>query len=84
MVKKSFTFEEGVGMKFLDVIAVVILASWRLLTWGLIGIFDFNLIALIIFSKSPWTARGIYLLIGLCAVYQIHQWRAMQRRWNKF
>ena len=68
-------------MKFLDVIAVVILVLGGL-TWGLIGIFDFNIIAFI-FSKSPWTARGIYFLIGLCAVYQIHQWRAMQRRWNK-
>ncbi|HEY5259223.1 MAG TPA: DUF378 domain-containing protein [Rhabdochlamydiaceae bacterium] len=69
-------------MKIFDVLAAVILILGGL-NWGLVGIFEFNLIAFI-FSKSPWTARGIFILIGLCAVYQIYQWRAIQRRWSKF
>ena len=65
------------GMKNLD------LTVWTLLTigglnWGLVGFFDFNLVAAIF---GPMT-RFIYILVGLAAVYDIVAVKAIWRRWD--
>ena len=38
--------------------------------WGLIGFFDFNLVASL-FGGMSWLSRLIYGLVGLCGIYLI-------------
>jgi uncharacterized membrane protein YuzA (DUF378 family) len=66
-------------MKGLDVAttALVIIGG---LNWGLVGLADFDLVAAIFGTMSP-LSRAVYTLVGLSAVYQAVQWKAMQRRW---
>lgn len=67
-------------MKTLDVIAAALLIIGGI-NWGLIGFFDFDLIATIFGEMSALT-RLIYCVVGLCALYQIFQWKALQKRWK--
>lgn len=38
--------------------------------WGLIGFFNFNLVAAL-FGSTSWLSRIIYALVGLCGLYLI-------------
>ena len=38
------------------------------INWGLIGFFNFNLVALI-FGSMSWISRIIYGLVGICGLY---------------
>lgn len=38
--------------------------------WGLIGFFDFNLVAFL-FGSMSWLSRIVYGLVGLCGLYLI-------------
>lgn len=38
--------------------------------WGLIGFFNFNLVAFL-FGSVTWLSRIIYALVGLCGLYLI-------------
>jgi uncharacterized membrane protein YuzA (DUF378 family) len=38
--------------------------------WGLVGLFDFNLVAALFGDMTP-LARIVYVLVGLSAVYQL-------------
>lgn len=38
--------------------------------WGLIGFFNFNLVAFL-FGSMSWLSRIIYALVGLCGLYLI-------------
>ena len=40
------------------------------IVWGLIGLFDFNLVATI-FGEGSIVARIIYTIVGLCGLYLI-------------
>lgn len=40
------------------------------LNWGLVGIFRFNLVALI-FGEMTWLSRVVYTLVGICGLYLI-------------
>lgn len=40
------------------------------LNWGLIGIFQFNLVALL-FGNMTWLSRVVYTLVGICGLYLI-------------
>lgn len=40
------------------------------LNWGLIGLFNFNLVNLV-FGSVPWLERLLYILIGIFAVYDL-------------
>jgi uncharacterized membrane protein YuzA (DUF378 family) len=51
---------------------VVILLLVGGLNWGLVGLFDFNLVATL-FPKSM-IPKVVYSLIGLAAVYRIVMW----------
>lgn len=55
--------------KFLDCIALTI-AIVGTVNWGLIGFFDFNLVATI-FGSMSWFSRIIYALVGICGLYLI-------------
>lgn len=56
-------------MKVIDIIAIVLLLIGGL-NWGLIGLFEFNLVETI-FGHFPVLVRIIYALVGLSAVYKI-------------
>lgn len=66
-------------MKKLDVVAAVLVVVGGL-NWGLVGAAGFDLVATLFGQMSP-LSRGVYVLVGISAVYQALQWRGMQRRW---
>jgi len=55
-------------MKYLDLIAVILLIIGGL-NWGLIGLFEFNLVSFIF--GTTIVAKIIYILVGLSGVYKI-------------
>ncbi len=67
-------------MKVLDVIVAILLVIGGL-NWGLVGLFNFNLVEFL-FGSFPIIAKIIYVIVGLAALYQIFQWKAIQRRWG--
>ncbi len=67
-------------MKALDVIAAILLIIGGL-NWGLIGIFDFNLVSAI-FGVMGFVTRVIYIVVCASALYQIFFWGAIQKRWG--
>ncbi len=66
-------------MKNLDVIVAILLVVGGL-NWGLVGLANFDLVTSV-FSSGAWLSRIIYALVGLSALYQAIQWKAIQRRW---
>ena len=66
-------------MKAFDVIVAVLLVVGGL-NWGLVGLFNFDLVATILGNMSA-LSRIIYIVVGLSAVYQALQWKAIQKRW---
>lgn len=67
-------------MKTMDITAAVLLVIGGL-NWGLVGFFQFDLVAAI-FGPATALTRIVYSLVGLCAIYQGLQWKAIQRRWG--
>lgn len=41
------------------------------INWGLIGFFQFDLVASIFGGQSAWLSRIIYALVGLAGLYSI-------------
>lgn len=66
-------------MKNFDVLVAVLLVVGGL-NWGLVGFANFDLVASI-FGSDAWLSRAVYALVGLSAIYQALQWKAIQRRW---
>jgi uncharacterized membrane protein YuzA (DUF378 family) len=66
-------------VKTLDTIVAVLLVIGGL-NWGLVGFFNFDLVAGI-FGHASFLSRLIYVVVGLCAVYQALQFRSIQKRW---
>ncbi len=66
-------------MKSMDVIVAVLLVVGGL-NWGLVGLLNFDLVATI-FGAGSLLARIVYIVVGLSALYQAMQWKAIQRRW---
>lgn len=60
-------------MKTLNCIALTI-AIIGAINWGLIGFFNFNLVAFI-FGDMTLFSRIIYALVGLCGIYLITFYR---------
>ncbi len=56
-------------MKGLDYTALVIVIIGAV-NWGLIGLFNFNLVGFI-FGDMSWLSRIIYTLVGICGLYTI-------------
>ncbi|PKK83214.1 MAG: DUF378 domain-containing protein [candidate division Zixibacteria bacterium HGW-Zixibacteria-1] len=67
-------------MKSFDVIFAMLLVIGGL-NWGLVGLFNFDLVATI-FGNMSMVSRVVYILVGLSAMFQITQLRAIQRRWG--
>ena len=56
-------------MKVLNCVALTI-AIIGAINWGLIGFFDWNLVAAL-FGSMSWLSRIIYAIVGLCGFYLI-------------
>ncbi len=56
-------------MRGLNVITLVLLIVGGL-NWGLVGLFDFDLVAAL-FGEKSLLSRIVYILVGLAAVYQL-------------
>ncbi len=67
-------------MKSMDVIVALLLVVGGL-NWGLVGILKFDLVAGI-FGAGSLLATIVYSLVGISALYQAMQWKAIQRRWS--
>ena len=67
-------------MKTFDIIVSVLLIVGGL-NWGLIGVFDFNLVGAI-FGELTLLSRLIYILVGLAALYDVLMVKAISTRWN--
>jgi uncharacterized membrane protein YuzA (DUF378 family) len=63
----------------MDILVAVLLVVGGL-NWGLVGLANFDLVAFI-FGSGAWLSRMVYALVGLSAIYQALQWKAIQRRW---
>lgn len=68
-------------MKSMDIFAAVLLVVGGL-NWGLVGLFQFDLVAAVGGGSGGALARIIYLVVGLAAIYQAAGWRSIQRRWS--
>ena len=66
-------------MKTIDIITSVLLVIGGL-NWGLVGIFSYDLVAAI-FGSMGVISRIIYILVGVSALYDIVEWKAIHRRW---
>lgn len=66
-------------MRTIDVVAAVLVVVGAL-NWGLVGALDFNLVHFL-FGASI-LARLVYILVGVAGVFQIVEWKAIQRRWT--
>jgi uncharacterized membrane protein YuzA (DUF378 family) len=67
------TPEENTVKKPLDLVtlALVIVGA---LNWGLVGLFEFDLVATIVgedFGETNVLSRIIYILVGLSGIYQV-------------
>lgn len=56
-------------MKLLNYIALTI-AIVGAVNWGLIGLFNFDLVAFI-FGEMSWLSKVVYTLVGLAGIYLI-------------
>jgi uncharacterized membrane protein YuzA (DUF378 family) len=66
-------------MKSIDVVVATLLVVGGL-NWGLVGLLHFNLVATLL-GDATLLSRLVYSVVGLCALYQVIQWKAIQRRW---
>lgn len=67
-------------MKTVDVVVWTLLAIGGL-NWGLVGIFDVDVVATI-FGEMTIFSRIVYTLVGLAAVYDIVAIKAIWKRWG--
>ena len=68
-------------MKTIDVIAEILLVIGGL-NWGLVGIFNFDLVAAI-FGDLSIISRIIYILVAVSALYNLFFWNTIRQRWTK-
>ncbi|MEG2350322.1 MAG: DUF378 domain-containing protein [Hungatella sp.] len=57
------------GNKVMDCTALTI-AIIGSINWGLVGFFDFNLVAFL-FGSMTWLSRIVYAVVGLCGLYLV-------------
>ena len=54
-------------MKALNAIALILIIVGGI-NWGLVGLFDFNLVSAL-FGVESWFTNLVYILVGLAAIY---------------
>ena len=67
-------------MKTVDVMIWTLLAIGGL-NWGLIGLFNFDLVAAI-FGEMSVLSRIVYIIVGLAALYDIVAIKVIWQRWG--
>ena len=67
-------------MRTLDIIVAALLVVGGL-NWGLVGALNFDLVATV-FGASSFLSNLVYVVVGICALYQVLQVKAIQRRWG--
>lgn len=67
-------------MKKLDVTAAVLLVIGGF-NWGVVGLTGSDIVGTLLGNLTP-ASRVVYLLVGLAALYQAVQWKAIQHRWQ--
>ncbi|MFH2050432.1 MAG: DUF378 domain-containing protein [bacterium] len=65
-------------MKNLDLITIILLVVGGL-NWGLVGLFDFDLVATV-FGAGSWLARIVYIVVAFCGIYQLFGRKAISER----
>jgi uncharacterized membrane protein YuzA (DUF378 family) len=71
-------------VKKIDIVSAALLIVGGL-NWGLVAVANFDLVAAIFglnFGQTNAATRIIYGLVGLAAVYQLTQLRALPARWG--
>ena len=71
-------------MRKLDIVSAALLIVGGL-NWGLVAVANFDLVAAIFgldFGQTNAATRIIYGLVGLAAIYQVTQVRALPARWG--
>jgi uncharacterized protein len=71
-------------MKKIDIVSLALLIVGGL-NWGLVAVANFDLVAAIFgldFGQTNVATRIIYGLVGLAAIYQVTQLRALPARWG--
>jgi uncharacterized membrane protein YuzA (DUF378 family) len=63
--------QEQTHMKAINIITLV-LALIGGINWGLVGLFDFNLVAVLLGGQRVLLAQIAYVLVGLSAVWQLY------------
>lgn len=67
-------------MKTLDIIVALVLIIGGL-NWGLVGLFDFDVVGTIFGEMAP-VSRLIYVIVGIAALYDLVMLRAIGKRWD--
>ena len=67
-------------MKTFDILAAILVVVGAV-NWGLVGLFQFDLVATI-FGDMSVMSRLVYVLVGVAGAFQAIQWKAIQRRWS--
>ena len=67
-------------MKTLDILVYGLLIIGGL-NWGLVGVFNFDLVAAV-FSDMSALARIVYTIVGLAAIYDLVLLKAIWKRWD--
>jgi uncharacterized membrane protein YuzA (DUF378 family) len=71
-------------MKKIDIVSAALLIIGGL-NWGLVAVANFDLVAAVFgldFGQTNVATRIVYGLVGLAAVYQLTQLRALPARWG--
>ena len=68
--RRSTAATRGTTMNALDWAATVLMIVGGL-NWGLVGVFDYNLVAALFGDQTPLT-RLVYALVGFAALYGIY------------
>jgi len=67
-------------MQSVDVVTFLLLVIGGI-NWGLIGFFEYNLVAAI-FGEFTVLTRIIYALVGISALYEIFTLKFIKERWT--
>lgn len=68
-------------MKTIDILVAILLVIGGL-NWGLVGLFQFDLVAALFGGQGAFLSRIVYTLVGASAVYQVVGLKGIQRRWK--
>ncbi len=67
-------------MKTIDLIAAILLFVGGI-NWGLVALFDFNVVTWL-FGSMSILSKIVYCLVAASAIYDAVMWRNIQRRWE--